>query len=139
MVEVVAMKSEFWWHKCDSVSLYFLSAEEREMTIVFFSDGLLSCVPVILFIFFNFSQQQGGGRWQSLQQEPQPVAEWTERGPRDERVEAELFASVNSGINFDKYEEIPVEATGDNVPPPISTVRFISSLNIALRVMHQTN
>jgi len=48
-------------------------------------------------------------------------------GPRDERVKAELFASVNAGINFDKYEEIPVEATGDNVPPP--TVRFISILN----------
>ena len=28
------------------------------------------------------------------------------------------------GINLDKYEEIPVEATGDNGHPPISTVRY---------------
>jgi hypothetical protein len=30
---------------------------------------------------------------------------------------------MNSGINFDKYEEIPVEATGVDVPPPIGHVR----------------
>ena len=51
-------------------------------------------------IFFHFSQLQGGGRWQSLQQEPQPVAEWTERGTRYKRVEAELFASVNSASTW---------------------------------------
>ena len=54
----------------------------------------------------------GGGSKQS----------WAERGPRDESIEAELFAGQNSGINFDKYEEIPVEATGEDVPNPISTV-----------------
>lgn len=42
--------------------------------------------------------------------------------PRDEQLESELFAGQNSGINFDKYEEIPVEATGNDVPPAISSV-----------------
>ena len=28
----------------------------------------------------------------------------------------ELFGSTNTGINFDKYEDIPVEASGDQCP-----------------------
>lgn len=35
---------------------------------------------------------------------------------------SELFTSVQSGINFDKYEDIPVEATGSNAPDGIETV-----------------
>lgn len=27
----------------------------------------------------------------------------------------------NTGINFDAYEDIPVETSGDNVPPPVNT------------------
>lgn len=45
--------------------------------------------------------------------------------PRNARIEQELFGDrVNSGINFEKYEDIPVEATGNNVPDPISNVRL---------------
>ncbi|RMZ55871.1 hypothetical protein APUTEX25_003837, partial [Auxenochlorella protothecoides] len=36
-----------------------------------------------------------------------------------------LFAGENTGINFDAYEDIPVEATGSNVPEPISTFQDI--------------
>ena len=39
---------------------------------------------------------------------------------RKQEVDA-LFQVENTGINFDAYEDIPVEATGDNVPEPIST------------------
>lgn len=57
---------------------------------------------------------------------------WEKQGNRDMRIErcvycyvvrhysscSELFAGSNSGINFDKYEDIPVEATGKDVPEP---------------------
>ncbi|VDM50873.1 unnamed protein product [Toxocara canis] len=60
-------------------------------------------------------------RWAGLRDPiPERLPKWTEQLPRDERLESELFAGMNSGINFDKYEEIPVEATGHDCPPPIS-------------------
>ena len=46
-------------------------------------------------------------------------------GPANERLERELFGlpddglSQGMGINFDKYGDIPVEATGRDVPEPI--------------------
>uniref|UniRef100_A0A1I7SMU9 RNA helicase n=1 Tax=Bursaphelenchus xylophilus TaxID=6326 RepID=A0A1I7SMU9_BURXY len=45
---------------------------------------------------------------------------WESQAPPDQELENELFAGMNSGINFDKYEEIPVEATGKDCPSPIS-------------------
>eukprot|EP01136_Pigoraptor_vietnamica_P021600 Opistho-1_new@71916 len=41
--------------------------------------------------------------------------------PRDERIEKELFAGNTTGINFDKYEDIPVEATGHDCPKHIES------------------
>lgn len=32
----------------------------------------------------------------------------------------ELFGSVNTGINFDSYDDIPVETSGVNCPKPIT-------------------
>lgn len=40
---------------------------------------------------------------------------------RDERTELALFGTANTGINFNKYEDIPVEATGQNVPGHITS------------------
>lgn len=44
--------------------------------------------------------------------------DWTSPLPRNERIEGELFTGGHgpSGINFDRYEDIPVEATGSDVP-----------------------
>ena len=42
--------------------------------------------------------------------------------PRNERVERELFGqNQHTGINFDKYEDIPVEATGHDCPKHIES------------------
>lgn len=38
----------------------------------------------------------------------------------------ELFSSGNTGINFEKYDDIPVEATGSNCPPHIDSVSRIT-------------
>ncbi|KAH7302735.1 hypothetical protein KP509_23G085300 [Ceratopteris richardii] len=50
----------------------------------------------------------GGGR-----REPNPFAD-------DDEADATLFEQENTGINFDAYEDIPVEASGEDVPPPFS-------------------
>ncbi|CAH2990120.1 unnamed protein product [Chilo suppressalis] len=47
--------------------------------------------------------------------------DWTIPLPRDERQELELFGTGNTGINFSKYEDIPVEASGDRVPDCITS------------------
>nr|AFP52949.1 PL10 [Fimbriaphyllia ancora] len=48
-----------------------------------------------------------------------PPEDWSKLLPKNERVERELFNKHNTGINFDKYEDIPVEATGQDVPKHI--------------------
>lgn len=40
---------------------------------------------------------------------------------RSLRLEATLFGSqTNSGINFDKYDDIPVDISGNDVPEPVA-------------------
>ncbi|PRQ35700.1 putative RNA helicase [Rosa chinensis] len=39
----------------------------------------------------------------------------------DDETEQPFSEQENSGINFDAYEDIPVETSGDNVPPPVNT------------------
>ncbi|KAF8836954.1 DEAD-domain-containing protein [Paxillus ammoniavirescens] len=47
-------------------------------------------------------------------------------GPRNPRLEKELFGDLtdpskqHTGINFEKYDDIPVEATGAGVPEPVN-------------------
>ncbi|XP_052826890.1 ATP-dependent RNA helicase DDX3X [Octopus bimaculoides] len=42
--------------------------------------------------------------------------DWSVPLQKNEKLEYELFGSCNTGINFDKYEDIPVEATGEDLP-----------------------
>ena len=56
----------------------------------------------------------GGGGGQRRNE----ASDWTKPQPRNEKLELELFGTGHgpSGINFDRYEDIPVEATGRDVP-----------------------
>jgi len=48
--------------------------------------------------------------------------DWTKMQPRCERTEKELFKSgQNSGINFEKYDDIPAESTGEDPPEAVDT------------------
>lgn len=62
----------------------------------------------------------GGGRDGRDGRGGRGEVDWTVPTTRDERLEEELFGTGNTGINFSKYEDIPVEATGDNIPPHIT-------------------
>lgn len=61
----------------------------------------------------------GEGRWVDGKHIP---------GPANQRLERELFGSTDpntrtvqtTGINFDKYDDIPVEASGHEVPEPVT-------------------
>lgn len=63
------------------------------------------------------AQGSGDGRWQDGKHIP---------GPANPRLERELFGVPNdptkqhTGINFEKYDDIPVEASGTGVPEPIT-------------------
>ncbi|KAF3481634.1 ATP-dependent RNA helicase DED1 [Arthroderma uncinatum] len=60
----------------------------------------------------------GDGQWRDGKHVP---------GPANARIERELFGVPNdpskqqTGINFANYDDIPVEASGQNVPEPVST------------------
>lgn len=41
----------------------------------------------------------------------------------------ELFGGHNTGINFEKYDDIPVEATGQDCPQNIESVSYFESIS----------
>ncbi|KAK2985380.1 hypothetical protein RJ640_029337 [Escallonia rubra] len=54
----------------------------------------------------------------------------------DDDAERAFSEQENSGINFDAYEDIPVETSGNNVPPPVNTFAEIDlgdALNLNIR------
>ncbi|XP_037562267.1 putative ATP-dependent RNA helicase Pl10 isoform X2 [Dermacentor silvarum] len=63
----------------------------------------------------NWDRRNGGRRNVDTDED------WTRPLPRDERIERELFSQGHTGINFEKYEDIPVEATGDDAPKHIGS------------------
>lgn len=76
-------------------------------------------------------ERAGNGRWNDNHRSGGGNPnDWTIPTARDERIELELFGSGNTGINFSKYEDIPVEATGDKVPPHISSFEEVQLTDI---------
>ncbi|KAL0588229.1 ATP-dependent RNA helicase DDX3Y [Plecturocebus cupreus] len=64
---------------------------------------------------FGRYERSGHSRWCDKSDED----DWSKPLPPSERLEQELFSGGNTGINFEKYSDIPVEATGSNCPPHI--------------------
>ncbi|TKA78532.1 ATP-dependent RNA helicase ded1 [Cryomyces minteri] len=66
----------------------------------------------------GIARGSGDGQWKDGKHIP---------GPPNQRLERELFGVANdpskqhSGINFEKYDDIPVEASGQGVPDPITS------------------
>ncbi|KAK2904892.1 hypothetical protein Q8A67_006691 [Cirrhinus molitorella] len=60
----------------------------------------------------------GNSRWV---EESRDEEDWSKPLPPNERLEHELFSGSNTGINFEKYDDIPVEATGTNSPGHIES------------------
>ncbi|MCO5607214.1 hypothetical protein L7F22_061407 [Adiantum nelumboides] len=56
----------------------------------------------------------GRSSWGGGRREENPFA-------NDEASDETLFQQENTGINFEAYDDIPVETSGENVPPPVST------------------
>ncbi|XP_008322904.1 ATP-dependent RNA helicase DDX3X-like isoform X2 [Cynoglossus semilaevis] len=69
----------------------------------------------------------GGGRGGSNRWTEEPVddGDWSKPTPCNERLENELFSASNTGINFEKYDDIPVEATGQNCPHHIESFQDV--------------
>lgn len=60
------------------------------------------------------SSWSGRSAWKGSQREANPFA-------NDDASDDKIFEQENTGINFDAYEDIPVETSGENVPPPVNT------------------
>ncbi|CAI5670559.1 unnamed protein product [Oreochromis niloticus] len=59
----------------------------------------------------------GSSRWAEESRDD----DWSKPTAPNERLEHELFSGSNTGINFEKYDDIPVEATGSSCPPHIES------------------
>jgi len=62
---------------------------------------------------------QGNGRWKSESASRRPKLPL----PRNERLERDLFGEAKTGINFENYDSIPVETSGECVPDPIASFK----------------
>ncbi|GJX74926.1 DEAD-box ATP-dependent RNA helicase 37-like protein [Tanacetum coccineum] len=72
-----------------------------------------------------------GGGWGGREVEVNPFGNNDIDGPEEIKSEQE-----SSGINFDAYEDIPVDTSGENVPPPVNTFAEIDlgeALNLNIR------
>lgn len=87
---------------------------------------------------------RGGGNGGGGRDGPASMSDdWTIPLGKNERLEAELFTGGHgpSGINFDRYEDIPVEATGSDVPNGIedfSNVKLTEIIAKNIELAHYT-
>uniref|UniRef100_A0A7N9AW73 RNA helicase n=1 Tax=Mastacembelus armatus TaxID=205130 RepID=A0A7N9AW73_9TELE len=77
----------------------------------------------------GFGGGGGNSRWV---EEPRDDGDWSKPTPRNERLEHELFSGSNTGINFEKYDDIPVEATGQNCPRHIESFQDVDMGEIVM-------
>ncbi|XP_066520928.1 DEAD-box helicase 3 X-linked b isoform X3 [Hoplias malabaricus] len=63
----------------------------------------------------------GGGGNSRWVEESRSDEDWSKPLAPNERLEHELFSGSNTGINFEKYDDIPVEATGHDSPQHIES------------------
>ena len=66
----------------------------------------------------------GGGRNDGRNED------WSRMLPANSMRERDLFGSGHTGINFSKYEDIPVEATGVDCPPNVDSFRDLKYTEI---------
>ncbi|KAG8450505.1 hypothetical protein GDO86_002964 [Hymenochirus boettgeri] len=66
---------------------------------------------------------RGNSRWSD---ERNDEDDWSKPLAPNDRTEQELFSGSNTGINFEKYDDIPVEATGSNCPPHIESFHDVN-------------
>ncbi|ERN00392.1 hypothetical protein AMTRI_Chr05g71930 [Amborella trichopoda] len=85
----------------------------------------------------NNSNRQGSWDHRGREREPYPFEKETRGREREPNpFEKESVDNENTGINFDAYEDIPVETTGENVPPPVNTfaeIDLVEALNQNIR------
>ncbi|XP_015792372.1 putative ATP-dependent RNA helicase an3 [Tetranychus urticae] len=60
----------------------------------------------------------------------QDAAAWTRLQPKNDMIEQSLFGQGHTGINFDKYEDIPVEASGTDCPKHVESFKEIEFTEI---------
>uniref|UniRef100_A0A4W3IXD2 RNA helicase n=1 Tax=Callorhinchus milii TaxID=7868 RepID=A0A4W3IXD2_CALMI len=72
---------------------------------------------------FGRMERGGNSRWV---EDKRDEDDWSKQQPANERTEQELFSACNTGINFEKYDDIPVEATGANSPCHIETFQEVN-------------
>ncbi|XP_016063077.1 PREDICTED: ATP-dependent RNA helicase DDX3X-like isoform X3 [Miniopterus natalensis] len=77
---------------------------------------------------FGKFDRSGHSRWCDRSDDD----DWSKPLPPSERLEQELFSGGNTGINFEKYDDIPVEATGNNCPPHIESFSDIEMGEIVM-------
>lgn len=65
--------------------------------------------------------QNGFGGASKSDSSPRNGGDWTKQANGCESQEKDLFDTANSGINFDKYDDIPVNISGGEPLPPIDT------------------